>query len=243
MQPEIPEISYSKITKDLIQECVGGPDATILEIGCNDGSDTLWFSKMFENPSIYCFEPDPRAIGRFRKKVRQQSNVNLFEIAISDRNGEITFYQSGGHRDEKQKAKMPEGWDFSGSIRKPKDHLVVHPWVTFEHSIKVKTASLDTWCGEHGINIIDFIWMDVQGAEIDVFRGAQNSLSNTRFVYTEYNNRELYEGQASLEQLLMQLGHFKVLIRYPNDVLLWNTKFEFLPSRALQRQLFCSSIT
>ncbi len=55
---------------------------------------------------------------------------------------------------------MPEGWDYSGSIRKPKNHLVVHPWCKFEKEIIVKTKRLDTWCKEKEIDRIDLCgWM------------------------------------------------------------------------------------
>ena len=233
----IPQVSHSEITKELIRECVGKSDPTILEIGCNDGSHTLWFLEIFENPKVYCFEPDPRAIARFNAKVGQRSNVKLFEIALSDHNGDITFYPSGGQRDDKPDKNMTQGWDCSGSIRQPKDHLTVVPWVTFGQSIIVKTATLDTWCKEHGIEVIDFIWMDVQGSEIDVVRGGMNTLTKTRFIYSEYSNTELYEGQYTLKQILKHLTNFKVLIRYPGDVLLRNKQFVSAPNKALQRML------
>jgi len=233
----LPQVSHSKITKELIRECVVKPDPTILEIGCNDGSHTFWFLEIFENPKVYCFEPDPRAIARFKEKVGQRPHVMLFEIAISDDNGETTFYQSDGQRDEKQFKTRPQGWDLSGSIRQPMDHLKVHSWVTFDNTITVKTAALDTWCKEHGIEVIDFIWMDVQGAEIDVFKGAMNALTRTRFIYTEYSNREMYKGQHTLKQLLNHLKNFKVLIRYPSDVLLRNKQLVSGPNKALRRLL------
>ncbi|NTW87971.1 MAG: FkbM family methyltransferase [Desulfobulbaceae bacterium] len=218
----LPPVDDSIITKDWIKKLVNKPNPTIVEIGCNDGDHTLWFLDVFANPRVYCFEPDPRAIARFRKKVVGHSNVRLFEMAVSDHNGDITFHQSGGQRNATLTSTMPEGWDFSGSIREPKNHLEVYPWVTFEQSIKVKTTTLDTWCDEQGVGEIDFIWMDVQGAEIDVFRGATNTFMKTRFLYTEYSNKELYKGQKPLKQLLSQLKQFEVLTRYPQDVLLRN---------------------
>ena len=69
---------------------------------------------------------------------------------------------------------------------------------------------------------IDFIWADVQGAEGDMIRGGQRALAKTRFLYTEYCNRELYEGQLSLRQMLGLLPEFEVVRRFPNDVLLEN---------------------
>lgn len=122
-----PPVSYSEISKELIRECVAKEDPTILEIGCNDGGQTLWFLEIFENPKIYCFEPDPRALARFKTKVGQRSNVSLFEIALSDHNGEVIFYQSGGQRNEEQANAMTKGWDLSGSIKQPKEHLTVYP--------------------------------------------------------------------------------------------------------------------
>ena len=213
-----PPITNSAITKELIGTLVSRPDPIILEIGCNDGDNTRWFLEIFKSPTIFCFEPDPRATARFKHNLGEQKEISLYEYAIGSQNGEATFYMSGGQETEK----MPEGWDLSGSIRKPKNHLVVHQWCTFEKNIPVQTKTLDTWCAEQGIDRIDFIWMDVQGAEMDVISGGRNALQSTRFLYTEYNNNELYEGQPSLKQLLKELAGFDVVARYPDDILLKN---------------------
>ena len=212
------------ITQELIQACVNKPNPTILEIGCNDGGYTLWLDRTFEAPIIYCFEPDPRAIERFKRNVGQRPNVRLFEIALSDHNGYVTFYQSAGKRNEKDVEKMPAGWDLSGSIRKPKEHLKVTPWVTFNEGISVETRSLDTWCEEQGVGIIDLIWIDAQGAELDIFRAGTAAIARTRYIYAEYCNREMYEGQPPLTQLLMNLNAFDVVMKYPYDILLRNKR-------------------
>jgi FkbM family methyltransferase len=127
---------------------------------------------------------------------------------------------SGGDSDE--------GWDFSGSIRRPKNHLREHPWVKFDKIIAVRTCRLDDWCAETGIEEVDFIWMDVQGAEGDVIKGATRTLEKTRFLYTEYSNNELYAGQPSLKVLLAILPSFKIVAKYgrpgDGDVLLRNAK-------------------
>lgn len=225
----LPPVCETEISREVIHKYVGKEDPTILDIGCNDGTHTLWFLEIFTNPKIYSFEPDPRAISRFKKKVGNASNVMLFEMVLSDREGEIDFYQSGGQLDENQAQIRAEGWDLSGSIRQPKEHLTMHPWITFENKISVPSSTLDTWAQQQGIESIDWIWMDVQGAEIDVLRGARKTLAKTRFLYTEYNNQELYEGQVNLKNLLKYLSDFKVVIRYPDDILLSNKHWEGKP--------------
>jgi len=221
----LPPVSREVLTHERVYGWVGKPDPVILEIGSSDGGHTLWLLETFENPRIYCFEPDPRAIARFKATVGERPNIQLYEMALSDRNGEITFHQSGGHRDAASAVAMPEGWHASGSIRKPKRHLEVYPSVIFEKRITVETTTLDSWCEQEGVENIDFIWMDVQGAEIDVFRGGANALARTRLLYTEYSNTEMYEGQYPLHRLLKHLETFRVVARYPTDVLLENTRF------------------
>jgi hypothetical protein len=72
--------------------------------------------------------------------------------------------------------------------------------------------------------IIDFIWVDVQGAEDIVFTGATNTLSRTRYVYTEYAT-DLYEGQLNREQLLALFGSdWSVVHDFGGDILLKNQR-------------------
>ncbi|KLK90553.1 methyltransferase [Microvirga vignae] len=199
------------------------PNPVVLEIGCNDGTDTRRFLRLCPKAQLYCFEPDPRAAARFKKNMDLYlEKVKLFEIAISDRNGRTDFHPSNGDGNAKE-------WDLSGSIRRPKNHLVEYDWVRFDHPISVETRRLDDWCSEANLNTIDFIWMDVQGAESDVIAGGRQTLSKTRFIYTEYSDRELYEGQLSLQAILELLPSFEVANQYPRavegDVLLRNRDF------------------
>lgn len=220
----LPDVSYTKIDEDAIKRLVTTETPTILEIGCNDGTHTSWFLEMFERPEIYCFEPDPRAVARFRDRLGDRDEVHLFEVAISDRGGTTTFHQSGGRRGTVDDALMPEGWDQSGSIRPPKKVLGAYPWLSFDERIEVPTSRLDTWRRTQGIERIDFIWMDVQGAEMDVFGGGSETLARTKVLYTEYSNQEMYEGQSPLRRILRELTDFRVVTRFPGDVLLRNIR-------------------
>jgi 2-O-methyltransferase len=211
----------SKISKEQIADLVGKPNPTILEIGCNDGTHTLWFLEIFADPVVFCFEPDPRACARFRRALGDRANVQLSQLAISDIVGRIPFHQSGGRQRSLEDGGVAE-WDMSGSIRKPKNHLIYHPTITFDSTIDVETTTLDKWCEQQGVDVIDFLWMDVQGAEFDVFRGGANALKRTRFLYTEYSDREIYEGQGTLAQITDHLRDFEVVSTFPFDVLLAN---------------------
>ena len=61
-------------------------------------------------------------------------------------------------------------------------------------------------------------------AEVDLIRGGTRVLQSTRYLYTEYNDDELYEGQATLADILELLPDFRVLELWPEDVLLENRR-------------------
>lgn len=217
----LPVVDYNGINADMLKGNVTVENPTILEAGCNDGTHTLWFLEMFNNPFLYCFEPDPRAARRFKEKVGQRSNVVLLEQGLSGRTGKMTFYQSDGVLDAAQVTSQDDGWDQSGSIKRPKRHVKSYPSISFGRTIEIQTCTIDSWSREYNIQSVDLIWMDVQGAELDVLTGGQETLKVTRLVLAEYSDEKLYEGQCTLRQLIrfMESHGFVVLKRYPRDVL------------------------
>ena len=46
------------------------------------------------------------------------------------------------------------------------------------------------------MDVIDFIWIDVQGAEKEVIEGAKNILPNVKYIQLEYGETS-YEGGLS----------------------------------------------
>lgn len=211
---------YTEIVKELktfydwyfeLMESIKNP--VIIEIGANDGTDTIHLSSI-KNSIVHCFEPEPRC-----DLSDLPENVWVNKIAVSNKKGTFEFNQSDspGHN-----------WTYSGSILKPKNHLTVHTNVYFQNKILVSTITLDEYCKDNKIESIDFLYMDTQGAESLIFEGAKEILKKTRFIYTEYSNDEMYEGQKNLHELLRQLDTFFVLDDWPiepSNVLLQNVEF------------------
>ncbi|MFA5914069.1 MAG: FkbM family methyltransferase [Burkholderiales bacterium] len=230
-KPE-PPVTPGVLEPEELRRLLGKPDPVILDIGCNDGTHTLMFLRLFARARVFAFEPDARARRRFEATVRD-ARARLFATAIGAVDGVAAFYPSDGAPSAEWAARLPEGWDFSGSIRKPKQHLDIHPWCRFGQKTEVALTRLDSWAKAQDIGEVDFIWADVQGAEEDLVEGGRETLNRTRYFYTEYSNRELYEGQANLAQLLGMLPDFELvhryqgeIHRYQGDVLLRNRRFD-----------------
>lgn len=202
-------------------------NSIFFEIGSHFGLDTQ--KLLLISNHIHCFEPDPRNIEIFKKF---NLPVILNEIAISDKDGIEDFYLSSGNVYESKYGPTHQDivnnhdWSSSSSLKQPKHHLTITPWVKFNYKISVKTQRLDTYCIQNNINKIDFIWMDVQGAELDVICGIGDYKNKINYIYTEYSDYELYENQPTKQQILDYLGSdWEVLFDFGGDILLKNNNF------------------
>jgi FkbM family methyltransferase len=208
-----------------VKDLLGDRDEiTVFEVGCADGRDTKQFLKAFgSNFEIYTFDPEPlnilamTALGQ-KDAVGESNDVLIHDnrhefnpFAICDFDGKITFkrsrdtgYDDGGYMSPR----------YSGSIKDPVKQLEGWPHIVFDEVVEAEARRLDTFCKDYLINHIDFLWMDVQGAEGQVFAGAPEILKNTDYVYTEYYNVPMYDGQLNLEDLKQILNGFELIGDY-----------------------------
>jgi FkbM family methyltransferase len=200
-----------------IQKLIHKADPVILEIGCHDGTNTRMFLEAFRNARVYAFEPHPEVAAEFRQKAKDP-RCRLFELAVCDNDGEAKFYLSSAAAGKKGRG------DASSSIKKPAEHMKIYPGIEFKESVTVKAKRLDTWAAENNIGKIDFIWADIQGAERELIRGGLKALEKTDYFYTEFNNRELYEGQPGLRQIRSMLPDFTLLRIYGHNALFKNKR-------------------
>jgi|GEM_PF-933783 len=182
-----------------------GPVAqpVVLEIGCNDGSDSRELAAALPTARLHCFECDERALERFRR-LPLPANLTLHTFAVGAKDGQATFHVSGGTNE----ATGRQDWDLSGSLKRPSGHKERYDWCSFDHTAVVEVRRLDSWLADQRLPLVDFIWLDVQGGEGDVFAGAPKTLRRTRFIYTEFNawKKPLYEGDLTYAGTLAALG-------------------------------------
>lgn len=205
IQHQPPRFSHG-ITMDQIRRLVGRDDPVVLELGCNDGSDTIRFLEEFPQITIHCFEPDSRPLERF---CIRDYRCALHRVAIAKTDGIVLLHRSGGSPPDQRMA----DWDLSSSIYAPTGHLNAHPWCTFERKVVVPTRSLDSWYSEHlSSTQVDFLWADIQGAEGDLIRGGRSTLcDHTKYVYTECYESPMYESQPTRIEILEMLPEFECI--------------------------------
>lgn len=212
-------VSPNGLPKYKIKRLIG-KNPTILEIGTNDGMDSVTFFQIVPNVKMYCFEPHPIAAERFRRRIselkkRKKVNCRFFEVAISDKDGTAKF-----------NACIDDNYSAQSSLKSPKNILKDDKSPSaYGKKITVKTQKLDTWYEKNNPGVIDFIWADVEGAERELIHGGKKTLNKkTKYLYTEFSDNEEFENQPKLKEILSMLPQFELIGIYGNNALLRNKK-------------------
>lgn len=223
-------MNNKEITLDVIKLLINKENPIILDIGCYDGKDSLKLNNVFKNAEVHCFEADPRSVELF-EKINSNNNLQLHKVAISNINGKVNFNLSDS--ETRRHYKYQTSWSASSSLKKPKNHLDLFNDVQFNKTIEVECITLDKWYKEKlNWKAIDFIWVDINGAEEEFIKGALKTLNLfTRFLYIEFSDKELYEGQINKNQILELLNQFELIDIYNyqgnfGNMLLKNKNYE-----------------
>jgi FkbM family methyltransferase len=197
----------------------------IFEFGTCDGQHTNIMcgilKQMNKKFTYHAFEADYRIVPIFWQNNQNHVNEIIFNnSAIGNTDGIVKFNLSGG--EEKREGHFKQAFYGSSSIKKPNKVVEFWPDMTFEET-EVNCYKFDTYYNSNVIKNIDFIWADLQGAEGDLIDGGQVALSNTRYLYTEYSNEKLYEGEIGISEIVKKLpGNWSIIEDYGSDVLLKN---------------------
>jgi FkbM family methyltransferase len=98
----------------------------------------------------------------------------------------------------------------SSSILELKEHLKEHPHVYEVSRENRKTTTIDTFLEKNKIDFshLNFVNIDIQGAELKALKGMKIFLRFVDYLYLEVNTKELYQGCGLLEQIDEYLSDF-----------------------------------
>lgn len=171
---------YEKDTNRILAQHLKNTDI-VIEAGANMGSETLLISKLVKDGHVYGFEPNPYTFERLKinTSVNELKNVSIYDIALGEKDNSIQFNI------------YPRDFCNSGMSSK-------YMATSQTRKIDVVQKTLDSFVKENKLTKVDFIKMDIQGAEMDMLMGANDTI--TRFkptIFTEacepYNNtKELF---------------------------------------------------
>jgi FkbM family methyltransferase len=145
--------------------------ATFFDVGANIGQTVFEVCESFPEARIFSFEPFPSTFGTLKERTAHLKHVRVFPLALGASPvalqvnvRETSVLNSLVGANKSTESELPR----SGAI-----------------PITVKT--LDHFCAEHGVEVIDVLKTDTEGYDLEVLRGAEALLDAGRvhYIYTE----------------------------------------------------------
>jgi FkbM family methyltransferase len=140
------------------------PDSVFIDIGANHGEFTVAAALLTPNGQTIAFEPVPKNIARLRINVQSNhlSNVQIMSMGLSDQEGTFPIYD--------QETPYDDGTTNEG---------LTSLFAAGKRSISsasITTRRLDDVWSSLGLNRVDMIKLDIEGAEWQALRGGQRLL-------------------------------------------------------------------
>ena len=183
-------IDYKQIIKKYNLEI-----KNILHIGAHEAEEyELYFNNGAKK--VIWIEANPMLAENLKFKLDQTKNI-VFQSVISDTdNQEVEFMLSNNGQ--------------SSSILELGIHKNLFPDINYINKIKLKTKTLKTLFEQTKIDfkIIDFINLDIQGAELLALKGAGKKLEHVKAIYTEINTAHVYKNCALMSEIDDYLFNF-----------------------------------
>ncbi len=133
----------------------------IIDCGANMGLSILYFKKLYPKSKIICFEPDEKTFKILKKNTLEFSDsVELFKEAVWTEDSDLTFYSEGS---------------LAGST--------IVDFSNKNEKITVKAIDFKKYLNKK----IDFLKIDIEGAENEVIFDIKGHLDNVNKLFLEYH--------------------------------------------------------
>lgn len=160
----------------------------ILDCGAHIGLSVLYFKKNYPQSRIIAFEPNPVNFKLLDLNVKQNKlhDIKLINAAVWEKEGEVDFYVS-------KEGDSPWTWG---------DSLVKNKWYVPRESItiKVQAVRLSSFITRK----VDFIKMDIEGAETKVVQEIEEKLNLIKRITMEFHGSSTNR-QNSIEKIIKVL--------------------------------------
>ena len=162
---------------------------TVLDVGANRGQFALVAARRWPTATLVCFEPLPAPRRTLERVLRSHRRLRVVDAAASGSAGTASLHVSRA--------------DDSSSLLAITEHQVqTFPGTEEVSTLAVRTVRLDEEISAATLERPALLKIDVQGAELDVLRGATGLLAQLDAVLVECSFTEFYAGQALADDLI-----------------------------------------
>lgn len=183
-------------------------ETNVLDVGANIGTHSIVFSRHAKNGEVFAFEPQSLVYSLLQTNLllNSCSNVTPYKFAVTEKDNDIISMEAFSFKAEGKDHEINNGARRVDKGKITKGDLVL-------------TRTLDSL----DFPKIGFIKFDIQGAEIDALRGAENLIKRDRpvmFIEVEEHHLSAFGGSSKeLIEKIFSLGYalFRIETNYPCD--------------------------
>ena len=158
----------------------------VLHVGAHLAEEAPVYANLGFTP-VWWVEGNPRLVPVLRSTLLPYPNQYAVGAVCVAAPGEVKFHVANNGQ--------------SSSILPLGTHAREHPEVVYIDEFTLQATTVDTLQADERIGQASLVNIDVQGAELEVLKGAERYLEGVRALYLEVNEELLYEGCALLPEL------------------------------------------
>ena len=183
------------------------PEPFIIDCGSNIGMSVLYFKNKYPNAKIIAFEPDADNFKLLEENIAQNNfqNVKLHNVAISNESGKINLYFESDKSSTLGNTTSPAWGDRPGF-----------------QSITVDAVKLSDYIKDKRV---DYLKLDVEGAEKKVFNDISSHLPNIKELGFEFHHTNSENSEADYNYIL------ELLRNNGFDLEIKHISMDFMPAK------------
>jgi FkbM family methyltransferase len=161
----------------------------VFDVGAFVGTHTLIMTGLVgDSGEVYTFEPQKRCSDMINKNIEdnQIDNCNIFTVSVGAGEGETKL----------RTADIPNATS---------NTVDTDPWDKLEKYEIVEKIRIDKVINRNNIEKVDFMKIDVQGAEAEVIEGIGERIKDVRSIYMEIHSKYISDVESSVDKIMKLL--------------------------------------
>lgn len=176
-------------------------NSIILEAGAHWGQDTIKISSFWPQATVYAFEPLPCSYTKLLINTRKCPNVFCFPLALAVKTCYADFYFDS----------INTGDNGASSLYKPGIELQQSYG---KNPLIVPCITIDEWANQYDITHIDFLWLDMEGGELDALKASPKILETVNAIHIEVNFRKFWDNVPLYDEVMQWLKERQFMVAW-----------------------------